>query len=52
MPDRSAAAVMVRRSRPAHRSGRLSHPVAFVAIAAIFVLFAAAASAPSPLYVV
>jgi MFS family permease len=52
MPDRSATAVMVRRSRPAHRSGRLSHPVAFVAIAAIFVLFAAAASAPSPLYVV
>jgi len=33
-------------------SGRLSQPVAFGAITAIFVLFAAASSAPSPLYVV
>ena len=33
-------------------SGRLSHPAAFGAITAIFVLFAAASSAPSPLYVV
>src|SRR5713226_9627803 len=33
-------------------SGRLSSPIAFAAIAAIFVLFAAAASAPTPLYVV
>ncbi len=32
--------------------GRLSHPMAFAAIAAILVLFAAASSAPSPLYVV
>jgi MFS family permease len=34
------------------RTGRLSHPVAFGAITAIFMLFAAASSAPSPLYVV
>ncbi|HEV3103775.1 MAG TPA: MFS transporter [Candidatus Dormibacteraeota bacterium] len=33
-------------------SGRLSFPVAFAAITAIFVIFAAAASAPTPLYVV
>jgi len=33
-------------------SGRLSRPIAFGAAAAIFVLFAAAASAPTPLYVV
>jgi MFS family permease len=33
-------------------SGRLSLPIAFGAITAIFVLFAAAASAPTPLYVV
>ena len=32
--------------------GRLSHPVAFAAIAAVLVLFMAASSAPSPLYVV
>jgi MFS family permease len=38
--------------RPAVRSRRLSHPVAFAAIAAIFVTFAAASAAPSPLYVV
>ncbi|WP_306207378.1 MFS transporter [Actinoplanes sp. RD1] len=31
---------------------RLSHPVAFVAIAVIFLTFTAASSAPSPLYVV
>jgi MFS family permease len=36
----------------AGRSGRLSFPTAFAAATAIFVLFAAAASAPSPLYVV
>jgi MFS family permease len=34
------------------RPGRLSRPIAFAAIAAIFVIFAAAASAPTPLYVV
>jgi MFS family permease len=33
-------------------SGRLSFPTAFAAITGIFVLFAAAASAPTPLYVV
>ena len=33
-------------------TGRLSLPIAFGAITAIFVLFAAAASAPTPLYVV
>jgi MFS family permease len=37
---------------PAGRNSRLSRPVAFAAITAIFVLFAAAASAPTPLYVV
>jgi len=40
-------------ARPAVRSSRrLSRPVAFTAIAAIFVTFAAASAAPSPLYVV
>ncbi|WP_433724229.1 MFS transporter [Actinoplanes sp. CA-051413] len=37
---------------PAVRRKRLSRPVAFAAIAAIFVTFTAASSAPSPLYVV
>src|SRR6202023_1794375 len=37
---------------PPGRAGRLSFPVAFAATSAIFVLFAAAASAPTPLYVV
>jgi len=36
----------------AGRAGRLSFPTAFALTTAIFVLFAAAASAPSPLYVV
>ena len=36
----------------AGRTGRLSFPIAFGAVAAILVLFAAAASAPTPLYVV
>jgi MFS family permease len=39
-------------NRAAGRSGRLSLRTAFGAIAAIFVVFAAAASAPTPLYVV
>src|SRR5690349_21717095 len=40
-------------ARPAVRTDRrLSHPVAFAAIAAIFVTFTAASAAPSPLYVV
>jgi len=38
--------------RPPGRAGRLSLPIAFGATTAIFVLFAAAASAPTPLYVV
>jgi MFS family permease len=37
---------------PAGRFGRLSLPIAFATTAAILVLFASAASAPSPLYVV
>ena len=40
------------RSMPPGRAGRLSRPIAFPATTAIFVLFAAAASAPTPLYVV
>jgi MFS family permease len=39
-------------NKEAARSGRLSPVLAFAAAAAIFVLFAAAASAPTPLYVV
>jgi hypothetical protein len=39
-------------SRPDARRWHLSHPVAFVTITAVFVLFAVALSAPSPLYVV
>ncbi|GAB2612389.1 MFS transporter [Paractinoplanes abujensis] len=39
-------------AEPALRHRRLSRPVAFAAIAAIFVTFAAASAAPSPLYVV
>jgi MFS family permease len=41
-----------RTTGPAGTPGRLSLPIAFGAIAAIFVRFAAAASAPTPLYVV
>ncbi|WP_250002387.1 MFS transporter [Actinoplanes sp. M2I2] len=37
---------------PSLRSRRLSRPVAFAAITAIFVMFSAASAAPSPLYVV
>src|SRR6202022_16238 len=36
----------------AEHSGNPSYPIAFAAITAIFVLFSAAASAPTPLYVV
>jgi MFS family permease len=39
-------------NRPPGSSGRLSRPNAFAVITAIFVLFAAAASTPTPLYVV
>jgi MFS family permease len=53
MPESSTnTAVPVRDTRPAGRSWRLSRPVGFAAITSIFVLFAAASSAPSPLYVV
>jgi MFS family permease len=38
--------------RIAVRDGRLSRPIAFAATGAVMVLFAAAASAPTPLYVV
>jgi len=46
------ATVPGRPAGPRTRPRRLSHPAAFVAVTAIFVLFAAASSAPSPLYVV
>ncbi|WP_333767764.1 MFS transporter [Streptomyces sp. IBSBF 2435] len=48
--DKSPAAPDARRSTAGRRG--LSRPAAFAAIAAIFVLFMAASSAPSPLYVV
>jgi len=51
-PDARQATPDVPWARPATRQRRLSRPVAFAAITATFVLFAAAASAPSPLYVV
>jgi MFS family permease len=52
MSDSCATSVREPLERPIARSSRLSHPVAFSAITAIFVLFTAASSAPSPLYVV
>ena len=52
MPSSSATAVLARDAVTAGPAGRLSRPAAFGAITAIFVLFAAASSAPSPLYVV
>jgi MFS family permease len=52
MPSSSATAVLARDAAAAGPAGRLSRPAAFGAITAIFVLFAAASSAPSPLYVV
>ncbi|WP_329171731.1 MFS transporter [Streptomyces sp. NBC_01477] len=48
--DKSPATPDARRSTSGRRG--LSRPAAFAAIAAIFVLFMAASSAPSPLYVV
>jgi MFS family permease len=52
MSASSAPATTVSHTRlPARRAG-LSFPVAFAAITAIFVLFTAASSVPSPLYVV
>jgi MFS family permease len=47
-----AAASVESHRAAAVRSGRLSPAIAFVSTSAIFVLFAAAASAPTPLYVV
>jgi MFS family permease len=52
VPDSSTIVPVAPHHRPTARSGRLSHPRAFGAITAIFVLFTAASSAPSPLYVV
>jgi MFS family permease len=52
MSDSCVTSVREPLERPIARSSRLSHPVAFSAITAIFVLFTAASSAPSPLYVV
>jgi MFS family permease len=50
MPKSSAVMPTAPPRRPSSR--RLSHPVSFVAVAAVIVLFLAASSAPSPLYVV
>jgi len=52
MSTETAAAPAAAIKRPAVRKRRLPRPVAFAAIAAIFVTFAAASAAPSPLYVV
>jgi MFS family permease len=52
MPPSSATDVKARDAATAGPAGRLSRPAAFGAITAIFVLFAAASSAPSPLYIV
>jgi MFS family permease len=51
-PATPAIAAVDPQNRAAGHSGRLSLPIAFGAITAIFVVFAAAASAPTPLYVV
>src|SRR4051812_45712268 len=48
--DRDPASTAASGKAPGRRG--LSRPAAFAAIAAIFVLFMAASSAPSPLYVV
>jgi MFS family permease len=50
--DAGQQAAETGRHRSAARPVRLSRPLAFGAIAAIFVLFTATAAAPSPLYVV
>ncbi|MEA2299089.1 MAG: hypothetical protein QOF77_2025 [Solirubrobacteraceae bacterium] len=52
MPTEIAPARPADTTSPATAGSRLSPRLAFWAIAAIFVLFAAASSAPSPLYVV
>lgn len=48
----SESSLLTPTAPPRRPSPRLSHPVSFVAVAAISVLFMAASSAPSPLYVV
>lgn len=48
----SESTVAVALPGPAGGARRVSHATAFVAIAAIFILFMAASSAPTPLYVV
>src|SRR4030088_3565490 len=52
----TVAAPVSARLQPSQQAGsqrgRLSPAIAFVAVTAVFVLFAAAASAPTPLYVV
>jgi MFS family permease len=52
MSMETTVAPAVPTERAATRKRRLSRPVAFAAIAAIFVTFSAASAAPSPLYVV
>jgi MFS family permease len=52
MSMETTVAPAVTSARPAARKRKLSRPVAFAAIAAIFVTFSAASAAPSPLYVV
>lgn len=52
MSKTSACPTMVAPAASVGHSRRLSHPIAFAAITAILILFTAASSAPSPLYVV
>ena len=52
MSETSACPTMVAPTASVGHSRRLSHPIAFAAITAILILFTAASSAPSPLYVV
>jgi MFS family permease len=52
LQELSQAVTKDSQDRPPGRAGHLSLPIAFAATTAIFVLFAAAASAPTPLYVV
>jgi MFS family permease len=52
MPSTTAPATTVASPRRSAGRRRLSSPAAFAAITAIFVLFTAASSVPSPLYVV
>jgi len=52
MSDSMTTGATVRQHRPTTRSRRLPRPAAFAAITAVFLIFTAASSAPSPLYVV